>query len=175
MRRLIRWIRQQDRIDELVCRLAQAQQQVLDAYQEGKRGQGGLAYWQTQAYKDAAGLGEVAVYFTLGERPMVMASDKFDFAAANIRSLSLAIEAMRQLERHGGGMMMERAFNGFVALPAPASPWDLLGQNPSTSEAEIEAAYRRKAMAAHPDRPGGSHEAMMRLNEAQAATLGNAG
>jgi hypothetical protein len=52
---------------------------------------------------------------------MTMACDRFDNAAANMRSLGLAIEAMRQLERHGGGAMMEKAFSGFVALPPPIS------------------------------------------------------
>ena len=66
----------------------------------------------TESKKRVADEG-VAVYFQLKGRPMVMASDKYDTAAANMRSLALAIEAMRQLERHGGGTMMERAFNGF--------------------------------------------------------------
>ena len=62
-----------------------------------------------------------------------MACDRFDNAAANMRSLGLAIEAMRQLERHGVGTMMERAFTGFVALPAPESPCDVLGLKPIAS------------------------------------------
>ena len=33
---------------------------------------------------------------------MVMATDAFSNIAANVRSLGLAIEALRQLERHGG-------------------------------------------------------------------------
>ena len=48
----------------------------------------------------------VAIYFQLNGKPMAMACDRFDNAAANMRSLvGLAIEAMRQLERHGGGTM----------------------------------------------------------------------
>ncbi len=66
----------------------------------------------------------VAVYFTLNGRAMVMACDRYQRAAANLRSLGLALEAMRQLARHGGGVMMERAFAGFVALPPPPSCWD---------------------------------------------------
>jgi DnaJ domain len=112
----------------------------------------------------------VAVYFTLGDRQMVMACDKFEAAAANMRSLGLAIEALRQLERHGGGTMAERAFTGFVALPAPESPWETLGVKPGASSAEIEAAYRQKAKTAHPDQ-GGSHERMARLNAARAELL----
>ncbi len=96
---------------------------------------------------------------------MVMACDRFDNAAANMRSLGLAIETMRQLERHGGGTMMEKAFTGFVALPATESPWDVLGLKPGASAEEIEKAFRQKAQFAHPD-AGGSTEAMQRLNEA---------
>lgn len=108
----------------------------------------------------------VAVYFQLKERPMVMASDRFDSAAANMRSLALAIEAMRQLERHGGGTMMERAFSGFVALPAPMSPHEVLGVRPGATPEEIDTAFRLKAKSAHPD-AGGSAEAMQALVEAR--------
>lgn len=106
----------------------------------------------------------VAVYFVLNARSMVMACDRFDTAAANMRSLGLAIEALRQLERHGGGTMLERAFSGFVALPAPKDPHFILGVRPGSSAAEIDAAYRQKAKTAHPD-GGGSAEAMQELNE----------
>ena len=41
----------------------------------------------------------------------------------------------------------------------------LLGVSPEASLSEIKAAFRRKAMDAHPDR-GGTHEEMTRLNEA---------
>lgn len=58
----------------------------------------------------------IAIYFTLKGKPMVMACDMHVRAEENMRSLTLAIEAMRQLERHGGGIMMERAFEGFQAV-----------------------------------------------------------
>lgn len=108
----------------------------------------------------------VAVYFQYGDRPMVMASDRFQSAAANMRSLALAIEAMRQLERHGGGTMMERAFTGFVALPAPKSPHEVLGVRPDAMPEQIDAAFKLKAKTAHPD-AGGSTEAMQELVEAR--------
>ena len=43
--------------------------------------------------------------------------------------------------------------------------YQVLGIEPSASEAEIKQAFRRKAIQSHPDR-GGSHEAMARVNEA---------
>jgi hypothetical protein len=113
----------------------------------------------------------VAVYFQLKDRGMAMACDRFDNAAANMRSLGLAIEAMRQLERHGGGTMMERAFSGFVAIEAPGkSWWDVIEVRPDATKDVIEANFRRLARDRHPDR-GGSNEAMAVLNEARAAGL----
>jgi DnaJ domain len=105
-----------------------------------------------------------AVYFNLAGKQMVMACDRFDNAAANMRSLGLAIEALRQLERHGGGTMLERAFTGFEALPAPGQHakrqwWQVLGVNQNATPDEIKTAYRRQAMACHPDH--GGNEALM--------------
>jgi hypothetical protein len=120
----------------------------------------------------------VAVYFQLKGKPMVMAADAYDNIAANLRSLGLAIEALRQLERHGGGVMMERAFAGFTSLPAPegSAPkrpwWTVLnyGEDPETrldlSVDEVKARYRTLAKRRHPDSDGGSHELMSELNEA---------
>lgn len=115
----------------------------------------------------------VAVYFKLHGGQMVMACDRFDNAAANMRSLGLAIEAMRQLERHGGGTMIERAFTGFVALPAPKSPHEILGVRPDATATEIDAAFREKAKAVHPDMSG-EPGAMQELNAARAAMKGRA-
>lgn len=108
----------------------------------------------------------IAVYFTLGGKAMAMAADRYSNAAANMRSLALAIEAMRQLERHGGGTMMERAFAGFAALPPPKQWWEVLGVYRNASEEEIDRAWRAKSKRAHPD-VGGSHAAMSQLNEAR--------
>jgi hypothetical protein len=69
----------------------------------------------------------VPLYFIFRGRQMVMAQDAFTTVEANTRSLGLAIEAMRQLERHGGGAMMERAFTGFAALAPPKHWSDILG------------------------------------------------
>lgn len=99
----------------------------------------------------------IAVYFTFNNRPMVMASDRYFKAENNMRSIALAVDAMRQLERHGGGSMMERAFTGFAALPSPSyqRPWhEVLGVPQTASRTEIEAAYKDLAFKWHPDRAG---------------------
>lgn len=121
----------------------------------------------------------VAVYFTLNNRATVMAQDGYDSPAVNLRSLTLAIEAMRALERHGGGTMMNKAFDGFAALPPPAGSkpkrpwWEVLRYPADPTErdfltfTEVQARYRGLAMKAHPDQ-GGSHDAMAELNDALA-------
>lgn len=112
----------------------------------------------------------VAIYFDLAGEQMAMACDRYVRAEENMRSLTLAIEAMRQLDRHGGGHMMRRAFQGFAALPSPRSHWDVLGLKPGALPADVSAAFKEKALAAHPDR-GGSSAAMTEVLAAREACL----
>lgn len=44
--------------------------------------------------------------------------------------------------------------------------YEVLGVSGRASAGEILAAYRAKAKALHPDTPGGSHEAFVKLQEA---------
>lgn len=120
----------------------------------------------------------VAVYFVFKGKPMVMAQDAFTNIAANVRSLGLAVEAMRQLERHGGGTMMERAFAGFSALPPPEGSkpkrpwWEVMrfpvdpAERELLSVSEVEARFRTLAMRLHPDK-GGTADAMAELSQAK--------
>ncbi len=49
---------------------------------------------------------------------------------------------------------------------ATFNPYEILGCDPSATDAEIKAAYREAAQKAHPDRKGGSAEAMSLVNQA---------
>jgi DnaJ-like protein len=113
----------------------------------------------------------VAVYFTLNGRQLVMARDLYWDMDHNLRSITLAIAGIRAIERHGGQHMMEQAFAGFEALPAPKSCWDVLGLYAGASEEAIKQAYRDLAKAAHPD-AGGSSAAMAELTRARDEALG---
>lgn len=124
----------------------------------------GLPYANTARIDDPG----VAVYFQLKDRPVVMARDKFKDIAANLRSLAMAIDGMRMTQRHGGGVMLDRMFQGFAALPDPnrKKTWrEVLGVDLTASPEDVRTAYRNAAMQHHPDR-GGSQDAMAAINEA---------
>lgn len=108
----------------------------------------------------------VAVYFQRYGKPYVIACDRYADAEGNMRSLTLALEALRQLERHGGGVMLERAFQGFAALPAPRSAHEVLGISVDATRDEIQSAWRSAARKAHPDL-GGSSELAAEINAAK--------
>lgn len=109
--------------------------------------QDGLPFAQVRNIEDVG----VAVYFQRHGKPMVMAQDRFWTVLGNMRSLTLAIQGLRQMERHGGGIMMERAFAGFEALPAPKKWWEVLGLRPGATVEVIEDAFRTLAKKHHPD------------------------
>lgn len=111
----------------------------------------------------------VAIYFTLKGRQMVMAQDGHTRAEENLRALALVLRYLRGVEDLGGGTMMERAFTGFEALPAPSAArawWDVLGVSQHATVDEINAAWREKARKAHSD-VGGSDAAMSEINVAR--------
>jgi hypothetical protein len=129
--------------------------------------QDGLPYASQSArrYDDPG----VAVYFTLKGKALSMARDRYNTPWENIRSLILAISAIRSIERHGGSTMMERAFAGFAAIAPPTwkKPWrEVFGVKPEW-RGDISGLYREKARNRHPD-AGGSDTLMAELNVAYA-------
>lgn len=112
----------------------------------------------------------IAIYFVRRGKPYVMACDQWMGAEANMRSLALSIAALRTLERHGGGVMLERAFTGFAALPSPKTCWEILGLTPRASFAEVQAAWRKRIAGSHPDQ-GGSEAAAAEINAARDQAL----
>lgn len=112
----------------------------------------------------------VAVYFRYkGERDVCFACDRWTKIEDNMQAVKHTINALRGITRWGTGDMVDAAFTGFEALPAPRAPdppwWFTLGIDRGATLAECEAAYKRKAMEHHPDR-GGKHDEMVRVNNA---------
>lgn len=95
----------------------------------------------------------VAVYFTKRNRPVCFACDTYLRPWENLRAVSKAIEAFRSIERHGADQILEQAFEGFTALPAPTkeSPpawWQVLGCSPNATTAQISEAWKAKCREA---------------------------
>lgn len=98
----------------------------------------------------------VAVYFEYKGKPMCFACDRWDAIEDNLWAVNLTIEAIRQIERAGSSDMMERAFRGFDALPAPAGAmwWEVLEVAQDADPDTIRSAYLAKAKVHHPDAGG---------------------
>lgn len=118
-----------------------------------------------------------AVYWRDGGANRCIAVDRYLKVEDNLCAIAATLDAMRAIERHGGAAILERAFTGFTALPAPGhgAPrdwWEVLGVDRATVTREgCKQAYRRLASQFHPDKPGGSHAAMAELNAAQEQAL----
>lgn len=109
----------------------------------------------------------VAVYFTYKKKPMCFACDRWHAVEDNMRAITKTIEALRGIARWGTGEMIEQAFTGFTALPAPSCWWQELGlKGPNVTRQDIEQAHRRLIMEHHPDR-GGDGEKAARINRAR--------
>lgn len=111
-------------------------------------------------------------------QPRSMAIDRYTKVEQNIAALAATIEAMRAIERHGGAVVLERAFTGFTALPAPITAgmkrdWQVVLELQDLlrpTAADVQKAYRRLASAYHPDR-GGDPAKMAELNQARDEAL----
>lgn len=123
-----------------------------------------------------------AVYFTIRTKnargidvagiPTCLGCDRWNKVEHNLWAIALWIESERQQLRNGVGTI-EQAFAGFRALPMDTggvSCWELLGVKPGATADDINAAWRERAKAAHPD-TGGSHESMTNLNTARDQAL----
>lgn len=112
----------------------------------------------------------VAVYWQTrkGERK-VMAIDRYYRVGDNLAAVAASLEALRGIERWGGGQILDRAFSGFTALPPPgqasARGWrEVLGVDAMERDlAKVQDKYRRLAAVHHPDR-GGSADSMSEIN-----------
>lgn len=113
----------------------------------------------------------VAVYWETGKGTKVMAIDRYDRVADNLAAIAATLEAMRAIERHGGGQILERAFTGFTALAAPKSCWEILGLRQGAPAAEVNARFRDLANQHHPDKPGGDHGRMAGIAAARDEAL----
>jgi hypothetical protein len=137
-----------------------------------------------QPYGQAADSG-IAVWFVLGGMERVIACDRWDLPAENIRAITLTIESVRGMERWGA-TDVTRAFAGFTALPAGDGSDDGSIPNPTARRhwrdvlaykgkrvpddaplGYVRRCHRQAMRVAHPD-SGGSHEMAVEVGAAMA-------
>lgn len=150
--------------DELVAELKRMGAQYVVISSNVKVRSDGLPYSGEPNPKDPG----VAVYFEWNHKQVVLACDKWMLVENNIRAVGLTIKGMRMAELYGVSSLLERAFQGFAALPAPSqeSNWaDVLGVPETAPLEEVEVIYKLRCKQHHPDR-GGSDEKQAALNEA---------
>jgi len=112
----------------------------------------------------------VAIYFTYKKRQMCFACDRWNKIEDNMQAIAKTIDALRGVARWGTGDMMEAAFTGFTALPTPetvSTHWRAVMCFHPDDAVNLETAqrrYRELSSSRHPDKSGGSHDAMAALN-----------
>lgn len=114
----------------------------------------------------------VAVYWTHKDgSPRVMACDHWFRLRDNVRAIGLTIAAIRQIERCGATGLMERALDGFKALPEADGWWRVLGVDKEADRDAVTARFREMAATQHPDR-GGDPQRFAQLTAAYHEGLG---
>lgn len=97
----------------------------------------------------------VAVYFKRKGADGCFACDTWLSVEDNLWAIVLTIRALRQIDRAGASDMLDRAFTGFQALPAPSSEWwQVLGVESDVAEVLVRARYRELVKLHHPDAGG---------------------
>lgn len=119
----------------------------------------------------------VAIWFRWDGLSICIPVDRYSKVEANVQAIHHIIEARRVELRHGTLALVRATFTGFTAaLPAPPAkrPWrEVLGfgaLDPANRD-WIDDAYRKLAKERHPDKPGGSADAMAELNRARAEAI----
>lgn len=103
----------------------------------------------------------IAVYFSVDNKAMAICCDKWNSVEANLRALTMSVEAMRGLDRWGVSQILDRAFMGFKALPEKAAGfpwWEVLGVSRVCTAMEVEEAYKKKSKIHHPNAGGEAHK-----------------
>lgn len=122
----------------------------------------------------------IAVYWSRKGKQQVMAIDRYDRVADNLAAVAATLAALRAIERHGGGQILDRAFEGFTALANPDSfdPYSVMGllrQAAPFTRAQISERFRDLSRIYHPDVPGtGSTVEFQRLGRARDELLKDA-
>lgn len=94
-----------------------------------------------------------------------LSMDRQERAVDNLRVLYLAVEAMRLNERRGIADVVAEAYMQLQPGYQQRDPYEVLGVMRNAPMSVIKAAYKARALDAHPDQ-GGSVEKFKEINDA---------
>ncbi|WP_375454804.1 J domain-containing protein [uncultured Methylobacterium sp.] len=111
----------------------------------------------------------VAAWFSWDGIQVCIPVDRYTKPAANLQAIHHVLEARRTELRHGTLALVRATLQGLIALPEPAKVawWEVLQIERTASPERIDTAFKRLARERHPDRLGGSTDAMAELNRAR--------
>ncbi len=101
----------------------------------------------------------IAVYFTLFGKQQCIPCDKWTTIQDNLQAIAKTVAALRGLERWGAKDMVEAAFRGFAALPAPDQVMNIGPQyfKDCSNKEEAKQLFRKLCKEMHPDFGGDDH------------------
>jgi hypothetical protein len=103
--------------------------------------------------------GAVIYWETCDREPRCIAIDLYDRVEDNVAAIVATLQAMRAVERHGGGEVLKRVFTGFTALDGPRSArqktwFEVLDCKEADTTDRVIKRYKQRRGALHPDRGG---------------------
>lgn len=103
----------------------------------------------------------IAAHFLHRGKPFVIAVDRYDRIADNIKAVARTVSAYRQIERDGGPDILDSALFGMSrGLPAAGetvnstgrNPWEIMGVKPGMFDNEsLKTRWRSLSKKYHPD------------------------
>lgn len=113
----------------------------------------------------------VAVWFKWDGEQRCIAVDRYPKVEDNLQAIHHVLEARRTEVRHGTLELVRASMRGLKALPPPpGQSWReilALPKSGPVSADQVRKAHLTLAAERHPDKPGGSTEAMADLNRAR--------
>lgn len=118
----------------------------------------------------------VAAWFLWDGEQRCIPVDRYKTVEANLQAIHHVLEARRTELRHGTLALVRATFKGFTPLlagPGSKRPWrEVFGiDSRAVTKASIEQRFRDLSKERHPDKPGGSHDAMSELSRARDEAL----
>jgi hypothetical protein len=120
----------------------------------------------------------VILSFDSPKGPLSFPCDRFNSYDDNLRAIALALEALRAVDRYGVTQHNEQ-YKGWAQIAAPKKMsvqeaaevlerysgihWQAIIRDPQT----FQRAYRLAATGTHPDKPAGSNERFLEVNQAK--------